>query len=86
MREGIHPEYREVVFEDVSTGDRFITRSTIRTDRTVEWTDGRTYPLFQVEVSNTSHPFFTGQMKIIDTAGRVERFKRRHGDRTARRT
>jgi large subunit ribosomal protein L31 len=78
MREGIHPEYRPVVFQDPSADFAFLTRSTIRTDDTIEWTDGNTYPLKKVEISAASHPFYTGQMKIVDTAGRVDRYNRRY--------
>lgn len=81
MKKDIHPEYRPVVFEDVTIRERWLGASTVATNRTIEWTDGNTYPLFTVEVSNLSHPFFTGQMKIVDTAGRVERFNRRYGAR-----
>ena len=80
MKPDIHPEYREVVFLDTSSGDQFLTRSTIATSETVEF-EGSTYPLAKVEISSASHPFFTGQMKIVDTAGRVERFERRYGRR-----
>jgi len=83
MRQGIHPPYRFVVFRDSSTGDAFLTRSTVDTDRTIAWTDGETYPLVDVEISSASHPFFTGRMKIVDTAGRVERFERRYGRRSS---
>jgi large subunit ribosomal protein L31 len=83
MKRDIHPEYRPVVFEDVSIGQRWLGASTVRTDRTIEWEDGRTYPLFTVEISNLTHPYFTGQMKIVDTAGRVERFNKRYGTRKA---
>jgi len=81
MKQDIHPEYRPVVFQDQSAGTSFITRSTIETAETVEWEDGNTYPLAKVEISSASHPFFTGTMKIVDTAGRVERFERRYGKR-----
>jgi large subunit ribosomal protein L31 len=81
MKRGIHPDYRPVVFEDVSIGERWLGASTVRTERTVEWSDGTTYPLLAIEISNLTHPFFTGQMKIVDTAGRVERFKKRYGAR-----
>lgn len=81
MKQDIHPDYRPVVFEDSSTGHRFITRSTITTNRSTQWDDGQTYPHVLVEISMDSHPFFTGQMKIVDTAGRVERFERRYGRR-----
>lgn len=81
MKPDIHPAYRPVVFLDQSAGESFITNSTIETSETVEWEDGNTYPLAKVEISAMSHPFFTGTMKIVDTAGRVERFERRYGAR-----
>jgi large subunit ribosomal protein L31 len=81
MKPSIHPDYGPVVFEDVSIGARWLGASTIKTGQTVVWEDGHTYPLLTVEVSNLTHPFFTGQMKIVDTAGRVERFNRRYGRR-----
>ena len=80
MKSGIHPNYRPVVFEDISIGERWITPSTVTTTKTID-IDGVTYPLFTVEISNLTHPFFTGQMKIVDTAGRVERFNKRYGTR-----
>ncbi|MEE8603683.1 type B 50S ribosomal protein L31 [Euzebya tangerina] len=78
MRQGIHPEYRPVVFQDPSAEFSFITRSTIETSETIEWTDGNTYPLKRVEISAASHPYFTGKMKMVDTAGRVDRYNRRY--------
>jgi large subunit ribosomal protein L31 len=84
MKPGIHPDYRYVVFQDTSSGDTFLTRSTIETAETTTWTDGNEYPLAKVEISAFTHPFFTGQMKIVDTAGRVERFERRYGRRKSR--
>lgn len=81
MKPDIHPEYRYVVFQDQSSGTSFLTRSTIATSATTTWEDGEEYPLATVEISSASHPFFTGQMKIVDTAGRVERFQRRYGQR-----
>ncbi len=84
MRPDIHPAYRPVVFRDRSGGLAFLTRSTMSSQRTVEWEDGNTYPLFEVEISSASHPFFTGKMKIVDTAGRVDRFERRYGRRKER--
>lgn len=81
MKPGIHPEYRYVIFQDSSSGDQILTRSTIETAETGTWTDGTEYPLAKVEISAFTHPFFTGQMKIVDTAGRVERFERRYGRR-----
>ncbi|MGH1504215.1 MAG: type B 50S ribosomal protein L31 [Acidimicrobiales bacterium] len=81
MKPDIHPNYRPVVFLDTGADVSFLTRSTIQTDETIEWEDGNTYPLAKVEISAASHPFFTGQMRIVDTAGRVERFERRFGRR-----
>lgn len=81
MKPDIHPEYRPVVFQDLSGGHMFMTRSTIETSETIVYEDGNEYPLAKVEISSASHPFFTGQMKIVDTAGRVERFERRYGNR-----
>jgi large subunit ribosomal protein L31 len=81
MKPEIHPQYRPVVFMDLSSGTSFLTRSTISTNETTTWEDGNTYPMAKVEISSASHPFFTGQMKIVDTAGRVERFERRYGAR-----
>ncbi len=81
MKKDLHPEYRHVVFQDTSSGESFLTRSTIETDETVTWDDGNTYPLAKVEISSASHPFFTGTMQIVDTAGRVERFEKRYGQR-----
>jgi large subunit ribosomal protein L31 len=80
MKADIHPDYRLVVFQDTSSGDLLLTRSTIETSETIEY-EGETYPLAKVEISAFTHPFYTGTMKIIDTAGRVERFERRYGSR-----
>lgn len=79
MKADIHPSYRPVVFQDTSAGFSFLVRSTIETTETVEWEDGNTYPLHRVEISSESHPFYTGKMKIVDTAGRVDRYRRRYG-------
>jgi large subunit ribosomal protein L31 len=81
MKADIHPNYRPVVFMDMSSGTSFLTRSTVQTGETTTWEDGQTYPMAKVEISSASHPFFTGTMKIVDTAGRVERFERRYGAR-----
>jgi large subunit ribosomal protein L31 len=78
MKPDIHPEYREVVFQDVSSDFAFLTRSTVKTKETIEWEDGKEYPLVKVEVSSASHPFYTGKHKLMDTGGRVDRFKRRY--------
>ena len=77
MRKGIHPEnYRTVIFKDMSNDYTFMTRSTVNTKETIEM-DGKKYPLIKIEISNTSHPFYTGKMKLVDTAGRVDKFKKR---------
>lgn len=78
MKKGIHPEYRPVVFQDVSADFSFLTRSTIKSSETVEWNDGKTYPLIKLEISSASHPFFTGKQKLLDSAGRVEKFKKKY--------
>ncbi|RIH66790.1 type B 50S ribosomal protein L31 [Mariniphaga sediminis] len=79
MKKGIHPEeYRLVAFKDMSNGHIFITRSTVETKETEE-VDGVEYPLYKLEISNTSHPFYTGKVKLVDTAGRVDKFMSRYG-------
>ncbi|MCM1070509.1 MAG: type B 50S ribosomal protein L31 [[Clostridium] fimetarium] len=81
MKKDLHPsDYREVVFKDMSNDDVFITRSTVAAKETIE-IDGVTYPLVKLEITNTSHPFFTGKQKLVDTAGRVDKFRNRYGDR-----
>ncbi|MFJ9344969.1 type B 50S ribosomal protein L31 [Streptomyces sp. NPDC101237] len=82
MKARIHPESRLVVFRDRAADVAFLTRSTADSSRTVEWEDGVTYPVIDVEVSSASHPFYTGRSRVLDSAGRVERFERRYG-RTA---
>ncbi|WP_327349220.1 MULTISPECIES: type B 50S ribosomal protein L31 [unclassified Streptomyces] len=83
MKPGIHPEYDPVVFRDKAAGSAFLTRSTATSDKTVEWEDGNTYPVVDAEISSASHPFYTGTARVLDTAGRVERFERRYGRRGA---
>ena len=78
MKKGIHPEYREVIFMDVQSNFKFLTRSTIKTDEKIKWEDGKEYPLVKVEVSSASHPFYTGKKIFVDTAGRVEKFNLRY--------
>nr|WP_217345340.1 type B 50S ribosomal protein L31 [Noviherbaspirillum sp. L7-7A]MBV0879599.1 type B 50S ribosomal protein L31 [Noviherbaspirillum sp. L7-7A] len=78
MKAGIHPNYREVVFHDVSADTKFITRSTMSSRETINH-EGKDYPLIKIEVSSESHPFFTGKHKIVDTAGRVEKFRQKFG-------
>jgi large subunit ribosomal protein L31 len=79
MKAGIHPEYKEVVFQDISSDFSFLTRSTIETKETIKWEDGNEYPLVKIEVSSASHPFYTGKHKVLDSGGRVDRFKKRYG-------
>jgi large subunit ribosomal protein L31 len=79
MKQGIHPDYKEVVFLDVSNNFSFKTRSTIVTKETIKWEDGQEYPLAKIETSSESHPFYTGTQKIMDTAGRVEKFRQKFG-------
>ncbi|HET8573390.1 MAG TPA: type B 50S ribosomal protein L31 [Edaphocola sp.] len=79
MRKGIHPEeYRLVVFKDTSNDTTFLTRSTAASKETIVWEDGNEYPLIKVEISNTSHPFYTGKSMFVDTAGRIEKFNKRY--------
>ncbi|MEV6667178.1 type B 50S ribosomal protein L31 [Streptomyces nigra] len=79
MKSTIHPAYGPVVFRDRAANYAFLTRSTMTSDKTIEWEDGDTYPVVDVEISNMSHPFYTGTARVLDTAGRVERFERRYG-------
>ncbi len=78
MKQGIHPDYRPVVFKDISTDFAILTRSAVDTADTITWEDGNEYPLVKVEISSASHPFYTGTQKIVDTEGRVERFRKRY--------
>lgn len=82
MRPHIHPPYQPVVFRDASTGDSFRTRSTATSASRITWTDGNSYPLITVDVTSYSHPLWTGEQRIVDTAGQVEKFRRRYGSRT----
>lgn len=79
MKTDTHPDYRYVVFNDLASGEKFLTRSTVKTgEKTVEWEDGNVYPVIDVEISSASHPFYTGKQRILDSAGRVEKFKNRY--------
>jgi len=83
MKKDIHPKnYRKVIFLDNSSGEKFLIGSTMETGKTDKWEDGKEYPLVEVEISSASHPFYTGQEKVLDTAGRVERFKTRRAKAT----
>ena len=77
MKKSIHPIYRSVVFQDVQANKSFITRSTVAAKDTIAWEDGKTYPLYKVDISAFSHPFYTGEQRVVDTAGRIDRFKKR---------
>lgn len=83
MKPGIHPDYHPVVFRDKGAHFAFLTRSTVTSSNLIEWEDGNTYPVVDVEISSASHPFWTGKSKLIDTAGRVEKFRARYGGRYA---
>lgn len=78
MKKDIHPNYRPVVFQDIGADFAFLTKSTIETKDTITWEDGNEYPLAKVEISSKSHPFYTGKQSIVDTAGRVDRFKKKY--------
>ena len=78
MKAGIHPEYRDVVFHDVTSDFKILTRSTLSSKETTKWEDGNEYPLIKVEISSATHPFYTGKNKIVDTSGRVDKFRKRY--------
>jgi len=79
MKKGIHPEnYRMVIFKDMSNETAFLSRSTARSNDTMKWEDGNEYPVIKLEVSNTSHPFYTGKNVLLDTAGRIDKFNKRY--------
>jgi large subunit ribosomal protein L31 len=79
MKKGLHPEnYRYVVFKDMSNGHAFLSRSTAGSKEKIQWEDGNEYPLIKLEISSTSHPFFTGKNVLVDTAGRIDKFKKKY--------
>ena len=80
MKKDIHPKTRDVVCRDISTGFSFVTKSTVHTKDVVTWEDGKEYPLYTTEISSSSHPFYTGTQKVLDTEGRIDRFKKRYAD------
>ena len=86
MKKDVHPNYREVVFVDVSNDYRFLTRSTVKTKDTTRWEDGNEYPLYKLDTSSESHPFYTGTQKMVDTAGRVEKFRQKFGKKRGTRS
>ena len=79
MKADIHPKYQNVVFQDVSSNFAILTRSTMTSKETIKWEDGKEYPVVKVEISSQSHPFYTGKHKIVDSGGRVDKFRRRYG-------
>ena len=81
MKAGIHPEYRDVVFQDVTSDFKILTRSTLASKETTKWEDGKEYPLIKIEVSSASHPFYTGRSKLVDTSGRVDKFRKRYAQK-----
>jgi large subunit ribosomal protein L31 len=81
MKSEGHPNYQFVVFKDISTDFAILTRSTVTSKETIEWEDGKEYPVIKLELSSASHPFFTGKQHLVDTAGRVEKFLKKYGDR-----
>jgi len=81
MKKGIHPTYRPVIFKDVSCDFAILTRSTIQTPLTDTWTDGKEYPLVKLDISSASHPFYTGKHKVLDTEGRIEKFRKKFGEK-----
>jgi len=84
VKKDVHPEYKEVVFSDEDADFAFLTRSTIKSSETITWEDGNEYPLVKLDISSASHPFFTGKQKLVDSTGRVERFKQRYGSTSTR--
>ena len=83
MKKNIHPDYKEVVFLDTSSDFKFLTRSTMGAKDTIQWEDGKEYPLIKVEISAASHPFYTGKKIFVDTAGRVEKFRQKYGRKSS---
>ncbi len=79
MKKDIHPkDYRLTVFKDMSNGQAFLSKSSTKTKETIVWEDGKEYPVVKLEISNTSHPFYTGKMKLVDSAGRIDKFKNKY--------
>lgn len=81
MKDKIHPDYREVIFKDKTADFAILTRSTIRTTEKLKWTDGKEYPVYYVDISSASHPFYTGRQSFVDSMGRVEKFRKKFGEK-----
>lgn len=79
MKQNLHPTVREVIFKDISCDYSFKGTTTMNSSETIKWEDGKEYPLIKVEVSSASHPFFTGKQRVLDTEGRIDRFKKKYG-------
>ncbi len=86
MRPGLHPKYRPVVFKDSSSGSLFTIGSTLESEETITMEDGNTYPLVHVEITSASHPFYTGQQRMVDSQGRVEKFRKKFGEEVVGKT
>ena len=85
MKKDVHPEnYRYVVFQDLSCDYSFLTRSTVETIETIKWDDGNEYPLYKLEISNKSHPFFTGKQNLVDSAGRIEKYNQKYNIKSSK--
>ena len=85
MKKDVHPEnYRYVVFQDLSCDYSFLTRSTVDTKETIKWEDGNQYPLYKLEISNKSHPFFTGKQNLVDSAGRIEKYNQKYNIKSSK--
>lgn len=82
MKKDLHPDFRPVVFKDVSCDYELLTMSTVKAKETIKWTDGQEYPLIKVDISSASHPFYTGKQRMIDTEGRAEKFRKKYGTKT----
>jgi large subunit ribosomal protein L31 len=80
MKKDIHPEYNHIVFRDEGADFQFLTRSTLKSDKTIKWEDGNEYPLYTMDISSASHPFYTGKRKLVDAAGRIDKFNRRYNN------
>lgn len=83
MKEGLHPKVKTVVFKDISCDFQFLGTTTLDSKETTKWTDGKEYPLIKVEISSASHPFYTGKQRVLDTEGRIDRFKKKFGSKSA---
>ncbi len=86
MKTNTHPKYEAVVFNDLASGVKFLTKSTVSSKKTIEWEDGNTYPVYKLEISHRSHPFYTGKQVMVDTAGRIDKFRSRYAKKVPAKT